>query len=187
MTYLTCFQQNAKKKTQRCSLLHQQQITQNDVDHKINDVINVPVYSRNRRETVLSRKVWHFVVAYTWRKLWSYLHSYLNSPRIFGCQVVFFVWRYFFTLTVYNMMKCHIMQHFIWVFTVCKSTCLGFFPYTKGQTYFFTFLVLKRQHFAIHMLYYEHNFILLPKSVNHQWFINFNTRHCFTPRCHVIW
>ena len=46
MTYLTCFQQNAKKKTQRCLLLHQQQITQNDVDHKINDVTNVPVYSR---------------------------------------------------------------------------------------------------------------------------------------------
>ena len=46
MTYLTCFQQNAKKETQQCSLLHQQQITQNDVDHKINDVTNVPVYSR---------------------------------------------------------------------------------------------------------------------------------------------
>ena len=35
-----------------------------------------------RRQIVLSRKVWHFVVAYMWRKLWSYLHSYLNSPRI---------------------------------------------------------------------------------------------------------
>ena len=22
-------------------------------------------------------------------------------------------------------MKCHIMWHFIWVFTVCQSTCLG--------------------------------------------------------------
>ena len=39
----------------------------------------VPFY---RRQIVISRKVWHFVVAYTWRKLWSYLHSYLNSPRM---------------------------------------------------------------------------------------------------------
>ena len=35
-----------------------------------------------RLQIVLSRKVWHFVVAYMWRKLWSYLHSYLNSPRL---------------------------------------------------------------------------------------------------------
>ena len=35
----------------------------------------------SRRQIVLSRKVWHFVVAYMWRKFWSYLHSYLNSPR----------------------------------------------------------------------------------------------------------
>ena len=34
-----------------------------------------------RPQIVLSRKVLPFVVAYTWRKLWSYLHSYLNSPR----------------------------------------------------------------------------------------------------------
>ena len=34
-----------------------------------------------RRQIVLSRKVWYFVVAYMWRRLWSYLHSYLNSPR----------------------------------------------------------------------------------------------------------
>ena len=36
-----------------------------------------------RRQIVLFRKVWHFVVAYMWRKSWSYLHSYLNSPRSF--------------------------------------------------------------------------------------------------------
>ena len=29
-------------------------------------------------------------------------------------------------------MKCLIMRHFIWVFTVCKSTHLGVSPYTKG-------------------------------------------------------
>ena len=34
-----------------------------------------------KRQMVLSRKVWHFVIAYMWRKFWSYLHSYLNSPR----------------------------------------------------------------------------------------------------------
>ena len=39
----------------------------------------VPV---QRWHTVLYRNVYHFVVAYMWRKLWSYLHSYLNSPRI---------------------------------------------------------------------------------------------------------
>ena len=42
------------------------------------------------RQIVLSRKVCHFVVAYMWRKLWSYLHSYLNSPRI----VVSYKWKY---------------------------------------------------------------------------------------------
>ena len=52
MAYLTCFQQNAKKMTQRCSLLHQQQITQNDVDHKINDVTNVPVYSSKKHDYI---------------------------------------------------------------------------------------------------------------------------------------
>ena len=45
MTYLT-FQQRAKKTTQGCLLLHRQYITQNDIYHKINDVTNVPVYSR---------------------------------------------------------------------------------------------------------------------------------------------
>ena len=29
-------------------------------------------------------------------------------------------------------MKCSIMLHFIWVFTVCKSTCLGVSLNTKG-------------------------------------------------------
>ena len=44
MAYLACFQQNAKQTARRCSLLHHQYITQNDVYHKINDVTNVPVY-----------------------------------------------------------------------------------------------------------------------------------------------
>ena len=52
MAYLTCFQQNAKKKTQRWSLLHQQQINQNDVDHKINDVTNVPVFSSKKQDYI---------------------------------------------------------------------------------------------------------------------------------------
>ena len=36
------------------------------------------------------------------------------------------VWRSLLPLqTVKTLMKCSIMLHFIWVFTVCKSTCLG--------------------------------------------------------------
>ena len=46
-----------------------------------------------------------------------------------GCNLkknVFFVWRSLLPLqTVYNLMKCSIMLHFIWFFTVCKSTLLG--------------------------------------------------------------
>ena len=75
MTYLACFQQNAKKTTQQCSLLHNQWITQNDVYHKINDVIKVPVYSRLKQDYLnfilqatfelllkLASKIWcHFV------------------------------------------------------------------------------------------------------------------------------
>ena len=52
MTYLPCFQQNAKKMTQRCSLLHHQLITQNDDYHKINDVTNVHVYSRLKQDYI---------------------------------------------------------------------------------------------------------------------------------------
>ena len=52
MTYLTGFKQNAKKKTPRSSLLHHQEITQNDVYHKINDVTNVPVSSRLKQDFI---------------------------------------------------------------------------------------------------------------------------------------
>ena len=34
---------------------------------------------------------------------------------------------------------------------------------------------------------YEHQSIALPKSVNHQWFIDFNAWRYFTPRRDVIW
>ena len=52
MTYQACFNQNANKKTQRCSLLHHLEITQNDVYHKINDVTNVPVYSGLKKDYI---------------------------------------------------------------------------------------------------------------------------------------
>ena len=52
MTYLACFQHNAKKTTQRFSLLHHQKITQNDVYHKINAVTNVPVYSGLKQDYI---------------------------------------------------------------------------------------------------------------------------------------
>ena len=75
MTYLAGFQQNAKKTTQQCSLLHHQWITQNDVYLKIDDVTNVPVYSRFKQDYIdfilqvssglllnLASKIWcHFV------------------------------------------------------------------------------------------------------------------------------
>ena len=50
MAYLAYLQQNAKNKIQRCSLLRHQQITQNDVYSKFNDVTNVPVYSRLKQD-----------------------------------------------------------------------------------------------------------------------------------------
>ena len=53
MTYQACLKQNAKKKTQRCLLLHHQYITQNDVYHKINDVTNVPVYSKLKQDYII--------------------------------------------------------------------------------------------------------------------------------------
>ena len=53
MTYLECFQQTTKKTTQGCSLLHHQSITQNDDDHKLHDVTNVPVYSRLKQEYII--------------------------------------------------------------------------------------------------------------------------------------
>ena len=34
---------------------------------------------------------------------------------------------FFIQQTVQTLMKCSIMQHFIWVFTVCQSTCLRVF------------------------------------------------------------
>ena len=52
MTYLACFQQNARKTTQRCLLLHHQKITQNNVYHAVNDVTNKPVYSRLKQDYI---------------------------------------------------------------------------------------------------------------------------------------
>ena len=37
--------------------------------------------------------VWQFVVAYMWRKLWSYLHSYLNSPR--RKSLFIYIWQHY--------------------------------------------------------------------------------------------
>ena len=52
MTYLACFQKDAKKTTEQCSLLYHQLINQNDVYHKINDVTNVSVYSRLKQDYI---------------------------------------------------------------------------------------------------------------------------------------
>ena len=50
MTYLAYFQQNAKNKILRCSLLLNKKITKNDVYYKINEVTNVPAYSRLKQD-----------------------------------------------------------------------------------------------------------------------------------------
>ena len=52
--------------------------------------------------------------------------TYLGvSGYNFNKNFVFFCLPFFFTLTVSTLMKCCIMWHFIWVFTVCNSTLLG--------------------------------------------------------------
>ena len=51
MAYLAYFQQNAKNKLQRCSSWHQQ-ITQNDVYSKIDDVTNLSVYLRFKQDYI---------------------------------------------------------------------------------------------------------------------------------------
>ena len=90
MTYLACIKRIAKKKTHRGSLLHHQQITQNDVYHKINDVTNVPVYSRFKQDYInsflqatlsmflkLAAKIWcHFVS--NLQRMTPYPHMYQN-------------------------------------------------------------------------------------------------------------
>ena len=60
MTYLTCFQQNAKKTTHRCSLLHQQQITQNDVEQKLM-ASQTYLFTRDRNRIILrfsNKQLW---------------------------------------------------------------------------------------------------------------------------------
>ena len=47
---LSIFQLNAKNKIQLCSLLRHQQITQNVFYSKINDVTNMPAYSRLKQD-----------------------------------------------------------------------------------------------------------------------------------------
>ena len=53
--------------------------------------------------------------------------TYLGvSGYNFNTFFVFIVWRSFLPWqTVLTLIKCQSMRHFIWVFTVCKSTCLG--------------------------------------------------------------
>ena len=52
MINLAYFQQNAKNTTQRGSLLRHQYFIQNDVYYKINDVTNVPAYSRLKLDCI---------------------------------------------------------------------------------------------------------------------------------------
>ena len=69
-----------------------------------------------RRQIVLSRKVCHFVVAFMWWKLWSYLHSYLNSPRK----------RSVYPFPVAHILKpCHAEFKFVCVRAcVCACVCV---------------------------------------------------------------
>ena len=60
--------------------------------------------------------------------------GFLVTRPIFGCTMVIYGPRRLVLLlqAVQTLMNYHIMQHFIWVFTVCKSTHLGVIPIHKG-------------------------------------------------------
>ena len=53
----------------------------------------------------------------------------LNTFKEFSSIGCFYLSKHLYTL-----MKCCHMQHFIWVFTVCQSTCKPGIPNEKGQT-----------------------------------------------------
>ena len=48
--------------------------------------------------------------------------------------IYFCLWRFFSSQTVQNLMKCHLMWHFIWILTVCKRTCLPVFKMERVNT-----------------------------------------------------
>ena len=52
---------------------------------------------------------------------WSIVHIWGVRLSFFRKMWYSFVWRSFSSW----LMKCSIMVHFIWVFTVCKITCVG--------------------------------------------------------------
>ena len=88
MAYLACCQLNAKQTTQRCSLLHHQWITQNDVYHEINDVTNVPVYSGLKQNYI------NFILQATFglllklaSKIWCHFVLYLQRYDIISAHV----------------------------------------------------------------------------------------------------
>ena len=76
-----------------------------------------------------------FLDLLVWYKNLRIVHSTYLGVSGYNFQEIFsFVWRSVLLLqTVYSLMKCSIMLHFIWVFTVCtNSTRIGVFPITKG-------------------------------------------------------
>ena len=95
MTYKACFKQNTKKKTQQRSLLHHTDITQYDVYHKIDDVTNVPVYSRLKRDFInffLQGTLSMYVQVAS--KIWCHFVSNLQRYGTISAHVPKRVWKF---------------------------------------------------------------------------------------------
>ena len=105
MTYYACFKQIAKKKkTHRCSLLHHQQIIQNDVYHKIYDVTNVPVYSRLKQD---------------------YIYLFLQATLSMNLKLASKIWCHFISnLQRYDTISAHVPKR-VWQFALEKLQYTG--------------------------------------------------------------
>ena len=84
-----------QRKTQRCSLLHHQLITQNDVYHKINEVTNVPVYSRSKQDFIkffLQETLSMYLKCAS--KIWCHFVSNLQRYDTISAHVPKRVWQF---------------------------------------------------------------------------------------------
>ena len=104
MAYLACFKQNTKKEDTAMLLLYHQWITQNDVYHKINDVTNVPVYSRLKQDYI------NFFLQAT-------VHMYLKLASKIWCH-------YVSNLQRYDTISAHVPKR-IWQFASEKRQYTG--------------------------------------------------------------
>ena len=114
MTCLAFCQQNAKKKMWRCSLLHHQQITHNDIIYKINDVISVSIYSRLKHTyvNIFLQATLRLLLKLASKLIWCYFVSNLQrydtiSAHVKTCIGICFiktsVYRHGLYITVCNL------------------------------------------------------------------------------------